>query len=128
MSTLDEIKARAEKASEARLKYNDSEDEAQDGALSIRAAFIAEQSSYDVPPLIAALAAVEALHRKVPVYVTEAGDCKHGGDCESVEIDGESMCPDGTEGYTCTHCAELNTEECPDYPCTTVRAIKEALQ
>lgn len=78
--------------------------------------------------LIAALEAVEALHRRVPVYVTEAGDCKHGGDCESVEIDGESMCPDDTDGDTCSYCAELNAMEYPNYPCATIRAITETLR
>ena len=90
------------------------------------ATFIAH-SRTDIPKLLAALEAVEALHRKVPVYVTEAGDCKHGADCESVEFEGLSMCPDDTEGYTCDHCAELNPDEYPEYPCSTIRAITEAL-
>ena len=79
------------------------------------------------PKMLAALKAVQALHRKVLVYVTEAGDCKHGADCESVEIAGESMCPDETDGYTCGYCAELNTEEYPDWPCSTITAIEDAL-
>lgn len=53
MSTLEEIKARAEEAAAARLNYaGESEGE------GIMLALMAEQSSYDVPPLIAALEAV----------------------------------------------------------------------
>ncbi|MCC3277504.1 hypothetical protein LJ753_16695 [Arthrobacter sp. zg-Y20] len=61
MSTLDDIKARAAGAAEARLKLINAEDESQEKALSISAAFIAEQSSYDVPKLVAALEAVQQL-------------------------------------------------------------------
>jgi len=79
------------------------------------------------PKLLAALEAVQALHRKVPVYMTEAGDCQHGEHCEGVEVDGESMCPDEFEGHTCEHCTEFNPDEYPDYPCPTITAIQDAL-
>lgn len=54
-SALDDIKARAERAAEARRNHHGETD-----SESIMLAFIAEQSSYDVPPLVAALEAVEA--------------------------------------------------------------------
>lgn len=61
MSTLDDIKKRADGAAEARLILINALDESEEKALSTTAAFIAEQSSYDVPKLVAALEAVETL-------------------------------------------------------------------
>lgn len=60
-TALDQIKTRAEKAVDARLECNNAETDEQEQFLSIKAAFIAEQSSYDVPKLLAALEAVEGL-------------------------------------------------------------------
>ena len=75
----------------------------------------------------AKIAAVRELHRPVPVYTTEAGDCEHGDDCESVEISAGSYCPVHTDGLTCDSCAaigeDLSAGELPAYPCPTIAAL-----
>ncbi|WP_102157666.1 ead/Ea22-like family protein [Zhihengliuella halotolerans] len=75
----------------------------------------------------AAVARVEALHRKSPLYDVLAGDCEHGDDCEGVEAEGEVLCPEHIAGYTCVECAELASDSAdglPEYPCATRRALE----
>lgn len=73
----------------------------------------------------AKVAAVREVHKPVPVYTTEAGDCEHGGDCEAVEISAGSYCPVHTDGLTCNACADLaeHADDLPAYPCPTTRAL-----
>lgn len=68
---------------------------------------------------------VRALHKPVPIYTTEAGDCEHGGDCRAVELEDGSYCPVHTDGLTCNECAELAkwADDLPAYPCPTIQAI-----
>lgn len=74
-----------------------------------------------------AVAAVRELHKPVPVYTTEMGDCEHGDDCEGVEISDGAYCPVHTDGLTCDSCAaigeDLSAGELPAYPCPTIAAL-----
>jgi len=76
-----------------------------------------------------AIERVRELHRKVPVYETEAGDCEHGNDCDGIELSGHEAlyCPAEISGYTCNECAELSRDnmdgEIPDFPCPTIKAL-----
>lgn len=76
--------------------------------------------------LQARLDKVRALHRPVPVYTTEAGDCEHGDDCDAVELSGGSYCPAHTDGLTCNECANLAeyADDLPAYPCPTIQCLE----
>lgn len=73
----------------------------------------------------AKIAAVRELHRPVPVYTTEAGDCEHEGACEAVELSDGAFCPAHTDGLTCNACAQTgeHMDGLPTYPCPTIAAL-----
>lgn len=80
----------------------------------------------------AQLAAVLALHRKMPLWGHE-DRCTNATDDHREErhelIDGEFWCRDIADDWTCAECAELmdgGLGEHPAWPCATVRAIEEA--
>lgn len=69
MSTLEDIKKRMNEAEEARRNYS-GEGEAEGNKL----AYLAEMSSYDVPKLVAALEAVEAMLTEHAIKQREVSD------------------------------------------------------
>lgn len=73
----------------------------------------------------AAVARVRELHKPVPVYTTEAGDCEHEGACEAVELSDGAFCPSHTDGMTCNACAQTgeHMDGLPAYPCPTIQAL-----
>lgn len=123
MTTLDEISERASRATQGPWKLwcmqvvtdpagNSEIDDAQliahtadphRGLQTFNAEFIAHARE-DIPKLIAALRAVEAVHTK-NCFTSNAGGCRHGDNCDL--------------SY-CGSCSE-------DWPCPTIRAIREAL-
>lgn len=72
-----------------------------------------------------ALVAIQELHRPVPIYTTESGECEHGDECEGIEIhNGDMYCPDQTDGVTCAECGDIAMNFCvddgfPEWPCDT---------
>lgn len=77
-----------------------------------------------IPVMRAALEAIRELHKPVPIYTTEAGDCEHGDECDPIELNEGAFCPVHTDGVTCGECAELVqdhgiVDEWPKYPCET---------
>lgn len=95
-------------------------------------------AAFDPPTVLALLdrleaaekqiAAVRELHRPVPVYTTEAGDCEHEGACEAVELSDGAFCPAHTDGLTCNACAQTgeHMDGLPTYPCPTIAALDGA--
>lgn len=80
-----------------------------------------------------ALVAIQELHRPVPVYTTESGDCEHGDECEGIEIlNGDMYCPDQTDGVTCAECGDIAMNFCvddgfPEWPCDTRKLADQGL-
>ena len=72
---------------------------------------------------------VRGLHKPVPVYLTESGECEHGDECEGIEVSsGDFVCPDSESETTCEACAEVAQTfgldgELPIYPCDTIKAL-----
>lgn len=68
-----------------------------------------------------ALEQIQELHKPFPVYTRESGECYHGDECEGVELENGTYCPDYTEGFTCIECAELAkfADDLPEWPCPT---------
>ena len=82
--------------------------------------------------LRAALVAIQELHRSVPIYTTWVEDCGHDFECDPVEIDGDSYCPDETDGVTCGECVDIARnfgldDGLPVWPCPTRRLADEGL-
>lgn len=92
-----------------------------------------EMGLHRIPVMRAGLERIRDLHRPVPIYTTEAGDCEHGYDCEGIEGgDGWIFCPDHTDGFTCGECARVaeasgEVDRHPSHPCATRRVADEAL-
>ena len=81
------------------------------------------------PRALTALEKVLELHKPVPIYDVEAGDCEHGEDCVGVEIEpSETYCPDHIAYYSCECMMDASSpDEFPEYPCLTVQAIEGAI-
>lgn len=84
-----------------------------------------------MPRLLAALRAVEAVHRQVPVYSLPF-ECEHDPEVSGVEMDdGEIYCIHCATESTCDACGELARDnmdgEFHTWPCPTITAIREAL-
>ena len=81
------------------------------------------------PRALTALEAVIELHKPVPIYDVESGDCEHGEDCVGIEIEpSETYCPDHIDYYSCECMMDASSpDEFPEYPCPTVQAIEGAI-
>ena len=82
-----------------------------------------------MPKLLAAVQAVRALHRPVPVYAL-ADECGRDPDVHEVMEDGSGdlLCLGSPTGdLVCEECAADDSGEWRPYPCPTVRAIEDAL-
>lgn len=94
---------------------------------------MSENGLHKIPAMRAALVAIQELHRPVPVYTTESGECEHGDDCEGIEIhNGDMYCPDQTDGVTCAECGDIVMNFCvddglPEWPCDTRKLADEGL-
>ena len=88
------------------------------------------------PRANAALRAVLELHRKVPLYAhedaCETPDDQEHRDERHILDSGEYWCEDLIEEYTCAECYRVQDLDSlggpPAYPCSTVKAIQEAMQ
>lgn len=93
---------------------------------------MSENGLHKIPTMRAALVAIQELHKPVPIYTTEAGECEHGDECDPIELYEGAFCPTHTEGVTCSECAEVVqdygvVDEFPSYPCATRRLADDAL-
>lgn len=83
----------------------------------------------NLPRALNALEQVLELHKPVPIYDVEAGDCEHGEDCVGIELEpSETYCPDHIAYYSCACMMDASSpDEFPEYPCPTVQAIEGAI-
>lgn len=151
MTQLDEIAARASRATKGPWKLwcmqvvtdpagNSDIDDAQliahtaephRGLQTFNAEFIAHART-DVPKLVAALRAVEAVHTRVGLYELEDScpntDEKHREEHhrECTNDAGEYYCDQLPMGAMCETCSD-DYGNLVDWPCPTIQAILEAL-
>ena len=88
------------------------------------------------PRVNEAVRAVLEVHRKVPLYAhedaCETPDDQDHRDDRHILDSGEYWCEDLVEEYTCAECYRVQDLDSlggpPAYPCSTVKAIQEAMQ
>ena len=87
-----------------------------------------DRNMHKIERALNSLEQVLELHKPVPIYDVEAGDCEHGEDCVGIELEpSETYCPDHIAYYSCACMMDASSpDEFPKYPCLTVQAIERA--